>query len=420
MSSRRIGFLARPKLSASSSARVWISQFRAEDQQAAADLLDALILLNEADVALAVRHQLRKLAKGRTGKRKKVALYVEREFAERAIFRSELLPGRDGKIRRRAIGDRGPAAVRPRRGSTRVGSEGPGAFLLSQAAEIAPSIFLNGPGPDRIRRHQAPLIVIVTDFIGTGTRVGQMLDKFMRVPSVRAWRSAKMIEFAVVAAATTAGGKAAVEAHRTRPTVHAGHIAPTLQTYRNQGLAAQWDLLARTYGPRKYRGAGPLGFLGLGALIAFAYRAPNNLPLFLHAGNRAWRPLFQGAISEDMAAAFGLQSAEFRTATASEVLGQSLAPQVTASEGQLALVLSVLRGPWRHGQEIEFAERTGLTVPEVLDARAYALVHGLVTSQGRLTDAGQAHIRSLTATSSAPVIPTNPEPYYPKALRVPR
>ena len=69
-------------------------------------------------------------------------------------------------------------------GSSRVGSEGPGAFLLSQATEFAPGIFLNGPGPDRIRRHQASLIAIVTDFIGSGTRIQLMLDKFMKVPTV--------------------------------------------------------------------------------------------------------------------------------------------------------------------------------------------------------------------------------------------
>src|SRR5580704_5761387 len=219
MARRRIGFGARPKLSASASGRAWIGRFKPVVQQSAADLLDALILLNEADVALAVRNQLRKIARDRTGKHKKVALYVEREFAEAAIFKSQPIADRDGRVRQRAVGDKGPAAVSPRRGSTRVGSEGPGAFLLSQAAEIAPAIFLNGPGPDRIRRHRVSLIVIVTDFIGTGTRIQQMLDKFIRVPSVRAWLSAKWIEFAIVAAATTADGKAAVEAHSTHPTV---------------------------------------------------------------------------------------------------------------------------------------------------------------------------------------------------------
>ena len=266
-----------------------------------------------------------------------------------------------------------------------------------------------GPAPPEIRRHNVSLIVIVTDFIGTGTRICKMLDKFMHVPSVRAWRSLKWIEFAVVAAATTAHGKAAVEAHRTNPSVFVTHVAPSLKTYRNADLAAAWETLARGSGPKVSRGAGPLGFHGLGAPIAFSYRAPNNLPLFLHTGNRVWRPLFQGAITDDMAPAFGLQSPEIRTAAAGAILGQSLAQRTLPSEGQLALVLSALRGRRRDGQEIEFAERTGLTVPEILEARAYALAHGLVTAQGRLTDAGHAHIQTLTAPPHPPVIPTNPK-----------
>ena len=149
MTKRRIGFGSRPKLSTSASARAWIGQFKPADQQTAVALLDALILLNEADVALAIRSQLRKLANARKGKRKMVALYAEREFAEQAVFKSEPIADCEGRVRQRAVGNNGPAAINPRRGSTRVGSEGPGAFMLSQAAEIAPRIFLNGPGPAR-------------------------------------------------------------------------------------------------------------------------------------------------------------------------------------------------------------------------------------------------------------------------------
>ena len=308
----------------------------------------------------------------------------------------------------------------PRRGSTRVGSEGPGAFLLSQAAEIAPRIFLNGPGPDRIRRHKASSIVVVTDFIGSGKRICSMLDKFMRVPSVRAWRSAGWVDFTIVAAATTKHGRAAVEAHRTHPKVLATHVASSLGSYRNTELAIAWRDLALHYGPKSSRGAGPLGFEELGALIAFAYRAPNNLPLFLHARTSEWKPLFQGAITDDLAPAFGLRSAKQRTAEASEALGQVLDPFASTAERQLALVLTAVRGRWRDGQEIEIAERIGLTVPEVESARAYALAQGLMTMRGHLTDAGYRRIETFTAPPHPPTIPTEGKPYYPKALRVPR
>src|SRR3954469_24371610 len=95
---------ARPPLSTSPSARAWIRQFSTGDQVAAAALADSLILLNEADVAAAIREQLARLAKTRKGPRRKVALFAEREFAQREIFKSALTPDRQGRARRRAFG----------------------------------------------------------------------------------------------------------------------------------------------------------------------------------------------------------------------------------------------------------------------------------------------------------------------------
>jgi hypothetical protein len=292
---------------------------------------------------------------------------------------------------------------------------------LSQGVEIAKGVYLNGPGPDRIRRHGVSLIVIVTDFIGTGSRVCTMLEKFMRVPSIRSWRSNHWIEFAVAAAAATAHGVAAVQGHRSKAKVYTNYLAASLKTYPDQAAAQAWKTLALNYGPRHARGSNPLGYKDLGALIAFSYRAPNNLPLLFHEGNRAWKPLFRGPISTDMAPAFGLQSPTRRTALAAAALSQDLPDDLVLKERQVLLVLLALRGRWRSGQEIEFAERTGLGVPEILDARAYALKRGLLTSEGRLTDAGQALVHAGTSKiSRVPEIPTRTQPYYPKALRAPR
>ena len=73
-------------------------------------MLDAMILLNEDQVVTAIRTALDKIAKGPRHKNKRIALYAEREFAKSAIFRRELLPDREGKLRRRAVGRAGPPA----------------------------------------------------------------------------------------------------------------------------------------------------------------------------------------------------------------------------------------------------------------------------------------------------------------------
>lgn len=420
---RRIGPVpsSRPKLSTTPSARSWFTRFRTTDQELAAQLVDTLLLLNDEDVASAIRSELRKLALTRTGTRGKTALYTEREVAEAAIFPSALLPGRDGTLRRRAFGARGPAPVKPTRGKLRVGSEGWIAFLVSQAQERSPSVYLIHPGPDRIRKKSVGLFVIVTDFIGSGDRIVSMLDKFLAVPSVRAWRSNHWVEFAIVAAAGTRAGIQAVRQHRVRPTVLVTHIAATLATFQNRKLAGAWRRLAQRYGPRAARGSGPEGYRDGGSLIVFSYRTPNNTPLLLHKGSRSWRPLFQGPPDDDMRPAFGLPPLAERAAAAAASIGQPVAADLSAEERRMVVVLRSIRGRWHHGEDIAIAERTGLTVPDVKQAKELAATAGLLTANGRLTDDGQRLARAGGTTKERrPDIPTRTETYYPIKLRTPR
>jgi hypothetical protein len=379
------------------------------------------MLLSEDDVAAAIRSQLHSLALRRSGRRHKVALYTEREFAESTIFKSAPTADRHGKIRIRAYGNRGPQAVQPTRGRSRVGSEGWTAFLISQAVEASRTIYLNHPGPDRIRRHKVGLIAIVTDFIGSGGRVNTMLDKFLRVPSVRSWLSNRWINFAVVAAAATSDGMAQVSRHRSKPTLYVCHVVPSLATFADQATARAWKRLTLIYGPRSGRGAGPQGYQDGGALVAFSYRTPNNTPLLLHERDNGWSPLFQGPPSDDMRPAFGLPPLGVRVSLAATATGQGLAADLSAEEGRVILVLRAIRGRWLPKQEVGFAERTGLTVPEVLGAKARAQALGLLTAEGRLTDDGQKLVRAGSKTERRrPDIPTRTEPYYPLVLRAPR
>lgn len=411
---------SRTKLSSTNSGRLWITQFRSTDQTAAAQLVDALLLLNDEDVATAIRSSLRTLALSRRGERRKAALYAEREVAESVMFQSARLASRDGALRLRAFGDRGPNAVKPVRGRARVGSEGWIAFLISQAQERSPRIYLNHPGPDRIRRHKASLIVIVTDFIGSGDRVCALLGKFLAVPSVRAWRSNRWIKFAVVAAAGTRAGIQAVRQHLANPAVSVTHVVPSLATFPNRSQVEAWRRLMLRYGPLQARGSGPEGYKDGGALVAFSYRTPNNTPPILHQGDRSWTPLFQGPPDDDMRPAFGLASLGERT-TAAAAADRQFATGLTAEVMRMLLVLRSIRGRWRPGQDIEIAERTGLTVPDVAQAREKAEATGLLLVAGRLTDDGQRLVRDASVIwEKRPDIPTRPEPYYPLSLRTPR
>jgi hypothetical protein len=310
--------------------------------------------------------------------RRKTALYAEREHSRREFFVSSPVPDRDGTVRARAVGNAGPAAVNPARGSVRAGSEGWIAFIVSQSAQAFPNIYLNNPGPDRIRRHKVGQIVIVTDFIGTGGRLIGMLNKLHRVPSVRAWISNGWISFAVVSAAGTREGIKNVKRHRTRPSVHVQYVVPTLGTYKDLKLSDEWSDLISRYGPREARGAGPRGYGNTGSLVVFSYRAPNNTPLLLHEPGRNWMPLFSGPADDEIRQAFGLPQLADRLRGAS-----ALTPShdVLPDEERMLLLLTAIRGRWLPGQEIELAERTALTVPEILDSKERAMKLNLLSAK---------------------------------------
>jgi len=401
------------RLSETQTGKAWISQFDTGDQPDAARLLDALRLMDDADVSNAIRGLLQQLCEERIGPRRRIALYAEREISKRYAF-DVVSRTKHGVKRIRAVGSVVPA-VKPRRGQTRVGSEGPMAFIVSQAVETWPKSYVNHPGPDRFRgRRPIGAIAIVTDFIGSGTRVSDMLTKFWNVPSVRSWRSRGWIDFFVVAAAGTANGVARVGAHRAEPVVRVAEIVPTLAG--GGSARPRWRAIAERYGPPDE----PLGYGNTAALVAFSYRMPNNAPAIIRRSFGAWKSLFQGSAPQELWPLFGADQKRRLTEAAAE-LGLEIAGDLHSGEARVALFLASIQGRFRPGSEVALAEMSGLSVPDVLQLYRSALKQGLLSDQGRLTDAGhKALAASEREMPRRAVVPTETAPYYPKRLRVPR
>lgn len=417
-------FLARtPTLSQTAIGVAWLEQFGPADRVTAAGLLDAMLLLNEEQVATSIRSALDRIAEGQRHRKRRVALYAEREFDAALIFNVQKLPDLAGRLRRRAVGYNGPPPVRPTRGRTRVGSEGFVAHLISQASERWDRVFMNHPGPERLRGKTAPAgeIVIVTDFLGSGTRVLTMLEKFWAVPTVKSWKSRDMVRFRVVAAAATASALSKVRRHRLRPLVEVEWITPTVKSNSDYRAVASWTRLIQSNGPEQGRGTGRFGFGGDGALIAFNYRLPNNTPAMIHHGENGWRPLYMGAAPTELRDVFSVRSLGQAVAAAAQSNGVVFGQELTEEEQQTVLVLSMIKGRWYKGAEIALASRTSLPTPLVMDILVHAFRSGLITRSGRMTDKGYNFMASgRSGERKTPIIATSKVPYYPESLRIPR
>lgn len=385
-------------------------------------MLDTMLLLNEEQVSAAIRSALDKIAAGPRHRNKRVALYAEREFQELAIFESELLPDRDGKMRWRAVGEVGKPAVKPIRGRARVGSEGLIAFLVSQQKDAWPKVFMNHPGPNRLRGKSQPAgeIVIVTDFIGSGGRICSMLDKFWAVPTIKSWVSRKLIRFRVVTAATTSSGMTTVKSHRLRPDVYSEWIAPAVDWTFTSSWYFEWRRLVAGYGPAIGRGGGRFGYGDEAALVAFSYRIPNNTPAFIHHSEGGWRALYDGPAPPPLYPLFGVRPISQIIEQAAAENSIALPASLTEDERKTVVVLSLMRGRWHRGSETALAARSGMAISPMMAILREALDKGLITNNGRLTDQGYALLDAGGVPERAsPKIATNQEPYYPEALRIP-
>ena len=415
------GTRARVPLSRSETGKAWLAQFSsANDVEAASKLLDAMLLLNDTEVADAIRDGIDRLVEEWHGRGRSLALYAEREFDSGTVFESRDIADATGRIRRRAVSYSGP--VKPARGKMRVGSEGTVAHLISQLVEKWPKLLKNHPGPKNIRATSSPVgaIVIVTDLIGSGTRANKMLDKFWRVPSVKSWVSRKWIKFIVVAAAGTQEGIAIVQAHRLRPTVIAEHIVPTIGTWKDQKFANEWRRLIANYGPSSGRGGVARdGYGNSAALVALSSRLPNNTPAILHNSEGSkWRALYEGAAPIDLRPHFGVLDEEEQAKSAAEAIGVELAQDLNADDAKLVVVLSVPPSLLRRRDIVAIAATTTLPRREVERIMKAAVRTGLLTSGWRLTEAGQEVLKAnRRADRRKSTIATNTEPYYPESLK---
>lgn len=410
------------KLSESTSARRWIDQFKLGDQDDAASLIDRLELFNETQVAEAIARQLESIDT-RPGR---VALYAEREIAEATAFPIEAYTDAHGRLRDRAVMNATFKPVSPRRGATRVGSEGWIAFQISQAIKANPR-FVNHPSPKQYlstnKQNRIRKIVIVTDFIGSGDRIWTMLDKFWRVPTFAAWWSRQYIRFHIVAAAGTSVGVARIKLHPCKATVGVVAVVPTLTGPQPKKWAAAWLSLARRYGKNHHK---PLGHGDIAALIAFEYGMPNNVPAILGEKFKHWKPFFRGRASSDLRPFFGLpptatdllrSAVEHRWAQLKHAL--DFRSRRRDKTEMLAFLLA-LRGQWHTDAEIEVAERSGLPTENVARLHRQAMAAGWISDRSRLTDSGRKLLKAGTVPRKrvSNTVVGSTEVYYPKSLRV--
>ncbi|OYU75328.1 MAG: hypothetical protein CFE32_14715 [Alphaproteobacteria bacterium PA3] len=415
------------RLSETEFARDWLEQLPEAERSVAAQLADAVMLVSHDVLYRGLRLLLDEIISGRkeSDQKRPIALFAERGVESRDIKdseygfdRREVLPFFPNTDKGRAIGvGVPPIVVNP--DDQEVGSEGAIANFITGYERLNRGKILSHSGPDALRSGRVSNIVIVTDFIGSGKRVWEMLEAFWRVATIRSWHSFGLISFSVVAYSGTEDGLKHVRSHRSRPSVRVVHVCPTIFTTFVGADRDKIEALCRAHsGGSRF----PFGFRSAGALIAFSHGMPNNAPTILHSNRRGWVPLFRNRSALGADIHFPAANADALADRARVVLHvktaeRFLADSTSRSWIETMLVLNALKDGSRTAANV--SARTRLSLTDVEQILGWTRIAQWTNPRNILTVLGHRELQRLQLRRARTVeLPTEDSPcYYPTQLR---
>lgn len=378
------------KLSETEYAQQWLLSFQEVDRAAAILLIDRLMLVSASEFVSGITNQLNQIEREKPGKEPSLALYAEREMEKAGYVVLPFFPNSDtGRARGPGIP---PVKVNPEKQD--VGSEGSVATLISKYCKDSTHQALSHPGPDALRSNKIRTIAIVTDFIGSGRRISEMLDAFALVASLQSWKSYGLLSFEVVCYSGTEWGLNSVHKHSLRPKVRSHIACPVIdEAFSGIELGAV-KLLCQNYRTKQPRF--PFGFNHTGSLIAFSHGIPNNAPPILYSEAGGWTPLFPDRSTSAAGIDRVANSSAVLARNSEQVLGIRDARRVLADpEGEIWAHTMLVMDAVRHGVRTSqgLSARTQLPndrIEEVLEITKRA---GWVTPKNSLTRLGWREMR---------------------------
>jgi hypothetical protein len=399
----------------------WLARFPAHEANVVEEIIDEILLVGRDDLSLGLHgivddilHE--QTEKGENLKRHPLALYAEREVIKE---QGRILPFFPNSEQGRALGDGVPPIVTDPR-SQEVGSEGIIANLITDFCRSQPTA-VNHPGPDKLRSQRVRAIVIVTDFIGSGNRIFEMLEAFRYVATLRSWKSYGLIRYIVAAYSGTISGIEVVQKSELRPNVKVVSYCPTISNTFWGKKRRSVEALCRRY-PEGHETS--LGFRDAGALIAFGHGCPNNMPPILHSNKNGWVPLFPGRSTSSTQEFFAPDTQSSLDQRLQKLLKIRDARKTLAWAGgerwiSCLLVLAAAEAGARSLEDM--SARAHLTVEAIADLTRLAINALWLDERLRLTYLGRLELEQLRRRRRRlPALPLNKdEVYYPTQLRAP-
>lgn len=424
--------------------RAWLTNFSALDQPSMRLLIDSLQIASPSQTHVGVRTQLELLEtnlQDGTGLLLPVLSIedLERSLAELARLNSptplesSAQPGTRG---RSASGNVHTAWETYQPGMpilSTPGSEGATGNLIRELTGDRPgrepSCWLHPASSiATLRRQHCRLVVLVTDYSGSGRQVVEFARTILRNPRIRSWRSLGWLRVAVASYAISQTARAAI--------VKSGFIDQISVTVPAQSLNnAPWtdgerkeiERVCRQYAPRRQRNSA-LGHKGSGGLFMTHISVPNNLPKVLSRQPPGWQPFLDGPTGRIVPRELIEELADFAPshrdpadiAEAANQLRLSRAlksGRLRAPADQLLALLALLAH--RNHAVLDLSRIMGLSETQLQAMVAFLEHVGFLSEDLTVTKRGRDELKNskrLKRIATAG-LDGSQDPYYPQSLR---
>lgn len=390
----------------------WLEQFEEPDKETAIFLASELTLINHTEFCVGLQKKLETLADSFKGN---VGFWAIKELDE------------DNNI---SLSENEKKPVDLIELLSEQGSE---AIIYKMIRDICKNNhekYLNHPKIEQLRATKSDAIIFVDDFIGTGTRVEQFLDRFWSERTLVSWLSGKQIEFHVVAYAGTETGKRRIEKHKSKPKVHLITDAPSLYSMAwSTKRKVEVIELCNKYGriADKKRKDIWLGYQGSMVMLVFSHGCPNNAPLILWtngSSKKTWKALFPNRkIGSEMASVFpnemaGQDPLEILKAIGQQSLAKSNAysQYSTVSPIILTTLALIAKGKRKRSTLSHCLE---LNISDCESIINICIKNGFIDNRNFITEKGLTEIRSAKKSKIKKqfTLEKGSDYYYPRQLR---
>lgn len=278
---------------------------------------------------------------------------------------------------------------------------------------------------DTLQARRCRLVVLVTDYSGSGQQVNRFADTFPRNGRLRSWRSFGWLRFVVVTYAASAAGRASIESGRSIDDLLVHTPAASFDD-------AEWtaeereaiEMLCIRHTPRRRRSQA-LGHGSSAGLFFTHTSVPNNLPYILRRRTSGWKPFLEGrTVPADLAAELGHYEAPtrdlakvVRTANQTRLSRAIESGRLRTPADRLVAILALIA----HASQTPatLTHRLALPDDETVALLDFLQKVGFVTDELTITPRGRIellHARRLERVSTANLT-GKPDPYYPQSLR---